>query len=280
MPLGFQTQSKFIRRLNQVMAGAVPGIGFRAQKAETVPALLLVVTLPDLDPDLAEAAVKGGASALQVRMNLQDESGDATALQSLFKAAGDCPCGILLAGTSGASVKRIESWRSAGIDFVVLGADSDPACLGIHDVGRVLTIDHTFDSELTRTINELPFDAIEASLASPDEVGKPLSVRDLMRYRSLSMTIRKPILVRADHRVLPDTVAALRDARVEGLCIDATETGSDKDSILEATTKFARAIEALGAARGRSAPTLHPTIPMFPGGRETTGVPEEEPEDE
>jgi hypothetical protein len=166
----------------------------------------------------------------------------------------------------------------AGIDYVVLGSDSDPAYLGISGLGKVIALDYTVDRDLVRTVNDLPFDAVQASIAGPDDVGKPLAIREVMGYRYVSLTVRKPVVVQADYRIQPRDVGALREARVEGLAIDVTEMGSDAESIRKATAEFAQAVKALGRARGRTAAPIYPTVPLFQPGRETTGVPEEEPE--
>lgn len=270
-------KGKFIKRLEEIAAGGPPSIGFKAPQLPLPPALLLAVALPTMDAEHAKAAVEGGAEALIVRVSVQDNiTKEEKKLKELLAAADDRPCGVVPVGGPLFEMERLRQLQSLGFDFVVVSAHDTPEVMRLENAGKMMVVDHTLDDDLIKTINGLDVDAVEVSLARPEDFGRDLCIRDIMHYKRLRMLLRKPIIVRGERSVRPQHVADLFDVGVEGLLIDATVTGSDLQSIREATTSYREAIAELGPPRRKDRTKSAPTIPPL---KPSTGAVTEEPEE-
>ncbi len=269
-------QGKFIKRLEEISAGASPSIGFKASQVAMPPALLLTVVLPAIDAEHAAAAIEGGAEALIVRVSLQEAAKEEASLKEVLAAAGGKPCGFVPVGPWVHGTERLQRLQSLGFDFVVISAHDTPDVMCLENVGKVMLVDHTFDNDLIRTINDLSVDAVEVFLGRPEDFGKHFSIRDLMQYKLYRMLLRKPIIVRGERSIKPEDVAGLCDVGVEGLVIDATVTGSDPQTIKEGIASYTEAIHKLGPAARKKRDKVAPIIPSVKpsiGGH--SGEPEE-----
>ncbi|MCL5265122.1 MAG: hypothetical protein M1343_08025 [Chloroflexi bacterium] len=274
-------QSKFCRRLHDVSVGFTPSIGFKAVQAPPPPALLLAVVLPSIEVDLATAAIQAGAEALLVRVSVQDDvAKEMNRLRDVLIAAGDRPCGIVPVGISEHEIENIRQLQTMGFDFVVVSSHDSPKILSLEGLGKVIVVDHTIDTELVRTINELDVDAVEVSLARPENFGKHFSIRDVMHYKLLRMLLRKPIVVRGERSIRPEDISILRDIGVECLVIDGTVTGGDSKAIKDATLTYHEAISKLGPRVRKKRGEMAPVLPQVkPGMGSSVAEPDDEPDD-
>jgi hypothetical protein len=269
-------EGKFVKRLHEVSVGVLPSIGFKPSTTPPPPSLLLTVSLPAIDAEHAQAALDGGAEALIVRLGLQELVRETTKLQDIVAAAEGKPCGVLIVGSSDNELEGVKELKSLGFDFVVLSAHDNPSILRLEDFGKIMIVDHTFDNDLTRTINDLPIDAVEVSLARPEDVGRHFSIRDLMNYKLFKMLVRKPVVVRGERSIRPEDMEGLFDVGIEGVIVDATVTGSDPQSIRQAVSAYRDAIVKL-EPRTRKKPSKG--MALLPTTRPRAAVPEVEPEE-
>ncbi len=274
-------KSKLVERLRAITVGPVERIGFGARASVPPPALLLVVVLPESNPELARAAIQGGADALEIRVSVQtDVAAEAQTLAEILKIAGDRPCGVLPVGPVRLEVKRLEALRAIGFDFAAITTHDSPAVLSLRGMARVLTVDNSLDLELLRGISELPIDCVEVFTASPEGFGKPFSLRDALRVKTLSMLVRKPILLRGEQSIQPDDVVSLYETGIEGLVIDSSITGSDKSTVESVTGAYHKAIQAIDVTGRRRHVGPMPIVPRIGGSAPASGAePEEEPDE-
>ncbi|MBI4319558.1 MAG: hypothetical protein HY675_13805 [Chloroflexi bacterium] len=262
-------KSKLAEKLRQVSVGPVGKVGFLPKAAVAPPALLLVVALSEAAPELVKAAVQGGADALVVRISTQaDVEGEEPILRGVIAAAGDCPCGVLPQGSNGLGAKQLEAMKTIGFDFVSVSAHDSPAVLFVSEIGKMLALDYADDWNVIRALNELPVDCIQASIVTPEGFSKPFGVREALYLKALSMVLNKPVVVRGERGIEPKDIASLFEIGVEGLIVDATVTGSDKQTIHSVTSAYRQAIQAIDVTKRRRRADVVPTIPQPSRGQE------------
>lgn len=270
-------EAKFIKRLEEVASGNAQSIGFKASPVAPPPALLLIVALPTADADHVDAAVRGGAEAVIVRVSVQDDSAmEEKRLIEVLAACQNKPCGVVPVGVTAREIERVQLFASLGFDFVIISANDSPDILQVENIGKVIVVDHTFDKEMIKTVNDLDIDAVEFALSRPEGFGKHFSIRDLMYFKYLRNLIRRPIVVRGERSIQPADVWRLAEVGIEGLVIDALVTGSDPTSIKNAAAGYCEAITRLGPAKRRNHQRIVPTLPLV---RSATNTPATEPED-
>ncbi len=91
--------------------------------------LTLIAALPKNDPELAEAAIKGGADALQLHIDVRDfgdfksEKGRLSEILEL----SNVPVGIVPGAKKHATQKEINEMIKMGFDFFSVGIEHSPS---------------------------------------------------------------------------------------------------------------------------------------------------------
>lgn len=255
--------SKLVDKLHAVGKAAPQpmGFGFKATAAQKAKAMVLTVSLPRNDAALAKAAIENGADALTTHINVEEHTSgnrfgsldqERSALEAILKAAGDTPVGIA-AGFEHSPAKTIEAIKSMGFDFLAVYAEGTPAgVLTVEKIGRSLIVDGSYSDALLRTLNDMPFDMIEADMLSPEGDGQPLTVYDVLQYRKLSLLVRKPIIVPTQRVIDPADLSVLQEAGIEGVSIGFTVTGDTAKSLGDAVARFRKAIDGLKPVRQKA----------------------------
>ena len=219
---------KLIDKLERLQRTEGPRLGFGTSTATREPCMALVALLPDMDAELAAAAVEGGADCLLVRK--------ASGQDNLAKALGvseSVPCGAEASGSEGAD--------GAGWDFAVLGA-TDPvgSLLAADRLDRALRLDADAPESVLRTLESLPLEAI--LLPAPAD---NVTLETLMPYYRVSRSTSKPVLAGLASGA-EGVLGALRDAGVVGVVVSVDSVAKAKG--LAATKK---ALEALPPKRSK-----------------------------
>lgn len=217
--------------------------------------MTLLVSLPQNEPELAQAALEAGADALKVHINVAHrasgtyfgslaEEGDN--LRRILALAGQRPCGIVPGAAPVIQEPEIRELAALGFDFIsAYGHHLAPGVLGLPGVAKMVAPDYTYSQGEIAALRDLPVDVVEASVIPPEGYGMPLSVRDLLGYRKIVEWTGKPVVVPTQRVVRPEDLAALVEAGVKGIMIGAIVTGKTAGTVAEATRRFRRAIDAL-----------------------------------
>lgn len=225
--------SKFIDKLNSVMRGGMPALGFRAGGAQPHPRMLLVAQVA------AKAGIAGADAVILLGGKAPKPSG---------KAKSDVPWGGWLKEATAPAVKQL---GEAGADFVVFSQDSAArAVLEAEKPGKVVAVAPELDAGLMRAADDLPVDAVLITDEKPS-----LSWEKLMLFRRAVNLLSKPVLVTVSPDIAASELQALCDAGVAGVVVASAELAGLRKAIDKLTPPK--------AAKGRS---NAPALPRMGGG--------------
>ncbi|MCX5749004.1 MAG: hypothetical protein NTZ10_01980 [Candidatus Saganbacteria bacterium] len=216
--------------------------------------LTLIVSLPDNSPDLAKAAVAGGADALKVHINIKHQASGVTFgsldqegpnLEKILKAA-KIPVGIVPGNEKKPSEKEMQEIIKMGFDFFDMNINQmPPFMLGLKGITKVAAIDGKDASERLVTIKEENCEAIEAAIIPHLGYGQNLTIGDLQYYISIAITSQLPVIVPTQRKIGSDEVPIIAETGVKSLMIGAIVTGKTAKMIEQATRDYRKAIDKL-----------------------------------
>ena len=223
----------------------------------------LIVSLPRNEPQLAIAAANAGADAIKLHMNVEHRA-SGTRFGSYSEEIGvireisssvNCSVG-LMPGADIASLPTKDEMlalHEAGIDFVDIYTQHMP--LWFLDLPQKLIVAYdSFDGFVEpafymshvywpRGSNRNRIFMVEASIARPEDYGKPFSFHDARRLRILQEYVDAPLLVPTQKHITADDVRWLVRTGTGGLMIGAIVSGTTAESIGEATQRYRSAID-------------------------------------
>jgi hypothetical protein len=228
--------------------------------------MLLIVSLPRNDLDLARAAAEAGADFVKVHMNVEHRASgtrfgtfaeEADTVRRIL-AGIDKPVGLMPGAdpTALPSNEELAQLNSEGLAFVDIYTHHMP--LRFLDLPRELRIvvafSHFdgfvepmfFQTHLTWPVGDGPnrIWMAEASICDPADYGKPFTWHDMRRIRIMQEYVDVPLIVPTQKAITPHDAAWLARDGAGGLMIGAIVTGTTVDSISLATAEFRRAIDA------------------------------------
>jgi len=214
----------------------------------------LLVSLPANDPDLARAAVDGGAEGLKVHINIEhaaagvkfgslpEEAGVLAEIVALGLPVGIVP-GDFAAMASAEDVCRL---AALGLDFMDAYIGAMPAwMLTQDDLPVMAAVGHGDMGRLAALAGLSGVRMVEASIIAHEGYGKALSVSDLCDYTEVVRAMApagKPVIVPTQRHIRPEDVAALTDTGVRGLLIGAIVTGAEARGLQAATRRYREAL--------------------------------------
>ena len=86
---------------------------------------------------------------------------------------------------------------------------------------------------------------LEASVMPGAEYGYPLTMRDLLTYRTVANSTSLPMVVPTQRFIRPEELPALVQAGMRGLMIGAVVTGRQEESIRRAVAAFRNQIDRM-----------------------------------
>lgn len=218
----------------------------------------LVVSLPANDLELAKAALRGGAQALKVHLNVWHRASGNTFgtfqqqkgfLQELIALAKDVPVG-LVPGADEAFIteEEMHSLEEMGIKFFSCYSDNLPAFLVYSKkIRHMVAIHNNYDGRILNGVRCSPLiDVLECSIMPGESYGSPLVYSDVLRYADVVDKTGKPVLIPTQKKIRPSEVRALYDAGCKAVMIGAVVMGEKTPAECErATAAFREAVEAL-----------------------------------
>src|SRR5690625_4652898 len=159
--------------------------------------MTLVVSLPENNIKFAEAAIKGGADALKVHINvshkasgnifgsIDEEMENFKPILSLCKE-NNIPIGIVAGGDDKIPMEEYIKAKEAGFTFTSLyDKHMNPMVLKEEGLYKMVAITHEYDLNWVKAYDSLPIDVLECSIMNPDTYGDPLTVREILQYQSI-----------------------------------------------------------------------------------------------
>lgn len=223
----------------------------------------LIVSLPANDPQLAMAAVKAGASALKVHINVEHRASgtrfgsfqeERHKLSAILEVAEDVPVGIMPGAETVCTVEELHLLADLGFSFFDIYIHHAPSWMLTFDkMTKFLAIDHTYSIEEVTLLTDLKLpgskskqvDWLEASVIHPEGYGKHLSVKDIVNYGIICSASSVPVLVPSQRLLTAEDVFALASVGVQGIMIGSIVTGTEPGKLRLETMRFRQAIDNL-----------------------------------
>ena len=218
----------------------------------------LVVSLPRNDLTLAEAALKGGAQAIKVHVNVWHRASGQTFgtfaenkkfLGELVRLCGDIPVGLVPgADEAFVSFEELGEIEALGIDFFSSYADHLPIyMLESKKLCRVVAIDSSYTQTILDGINKYPPDVFEISAVPGEAYGQKLNYTDILRYADIDSKVKLPIVIPTQKCIAPNEVHHLFAVGCKAIMIGAIVLGKEPDpaTVEKTCAAFAQAVKNL-----------------------------------
>lgn len=215
----------------------------------------MIISLPANDAALAQAALEEGADGLKVHVNVghrasNTQFGPLSQYEPVFRQIRELckgPLGIVPADRP-EDVERDEMTKLASMDFdfYSIYAHHLPSIL-IQDErwDRTFAINDSYDLSLITDLQHFGFTALEASIVPGSEYGSPLTMADLLKYRSLARKAGIPVIVPSQRRLIADDLQPLLEAGVRAVLLGAVVTGRSEQQLRRTVSEFRNAIDRL-----------------------------------
>ncbi len=215
----------------------------------------MIISLPANDAALAQAALEEGADGLKVHVNVghrasNTQFGPLSQYEPVFRQIRELckgPLGIVPADRP-EDVERDEMTKLASMDFdfYSIYAHHLPSIL-IQDErwDRTFAINDSYDLSLITDLQHFGFTALEASIVPGSEYGSPLTMADLLKYRSLARKAGIPVIVPSQRKLIADDLQPLLEAGVRAVLLGAVVTGRSEQQLRRTVSEFRNAIDRL-----------------------------------
>ncbi|MBN2058574.1 MAG: hypothetical protein JW782_07245 [Candidatus Saganbacteria bacterium] len=211
--------------------------------------LFLIVALPSNDPELAKAALAGGADALQLSLNAKGTGGLSEEKADLENIIGlaDIPVGLVPGRKGQVSETELKQLAKMGFDYFSFSLDNLPDYYAnIKGVTKVLALGNRFTIDLVLGVGEYGADAVNAAIIPLSEQGRNLMVGDLQNYISIVISAGIPVIIPTQRAIKPSEVAIIADTEAKGLLLTPVVLGTTAKHIETNTKEFRVAVDDLG----------------------------------
>lgn len=216
--------------------------------------LTLIVSLPANDVELAKAAIEAGADMVKIHLNvehrasktrfgsLQEELENVKAIRNLCNTH-NISLGIVAGGHNEIPMSEIDGIMENGFEFISLYDKHMNPLIMKKDIYKMVAIDDNYDIELVKVYDSLSIDILECSIMDPKTYGEPLTVREILQYKSIRNSTNTPIVIPTQRKITPEQSLILQEIGINGIMIGAIVTGKTKESIYKSTLEFRKTID-------------------------------------
>jgi len=216
----------------------------------------LIFSLPKNDPALAKAALEAGADALKVHIHIHHEASgthfgslaeEKPALQKILTLG--LPTAIVVGAEERvASREEMAEIQEMGFEAFDAYAHHLPAWMfELGGMAKMVAVDDSYTAKSLRELEQMGMDILEAAVVHHTGYGEPMMLSDFTHYCALRESVKVPIVVPTQRKILPEEVPQLfRVCRPNALMIGAIVTGVEPDSIAKATGAFKQALGRIG----------------------------------
>ena len=219
----------------------------------------LIMSLPANDPELARAALAGGADILKVHIRvhhaasgthfgtLEEEHARLREIIALFPG----PVGIVAGAESPATAAEMSELRAMGFDFFDLYLSQMPAWMwNVVGLDKVVALEQEYTVHQAIALENLGVEMLEAAIIPHEGYGKPLTVKDMAAYRDLHDTVDVPIIVPTQRAIRPEEATLITvECGIEALMIGAIVTGVTPKEIRSGREALSDGADRLAARR-------------------------------
>lgn len=270
MPKAQDQNSKLVTRLRAISRGAPAPLGFGRAPEVAAPAMFLLAVVPRNDVEVAEAAVRGGANAIALRVcgagtDLLKETGDVASetqvIRETIQVIGDRAIVGLIIGSNGAlSPDQLPAVVDLGVDFVAAYPHLTPAgFLELATIGRVAILDHQ-GGTIARGINDLSVQTALVRLDRPNDSPPHMTVLDVASYRAMADGIHRPIIVFPSWKPMPADLEVLKNAGIEGLAVVGPKPDATPEEVEAEVRPYSEMVQRLGKPTGRRVALAEPAV--------------------
>lgn len=216
--------------------------------------LTLIVSLPANDVELAKAAIEAGADMVKIHINvehrasktrfgsLQEELENVKAIRDLCHSQ-NISSGIVAGGHNEIPMLEIDGIIENGFEFISLYDKHMNPLIMKKDIYKMVAIDDNYDIEFVKVYDSLPIDILECSIMDPKTYGEPLTVREILQYKSIRNSTNTPIVIPTQRKITPEQSLILQEIGINGIMIGAIVTGNTKESVYKSTLEFRETID-------------------------------------
>lgn len=216
---------------------------------------ILVVSLPENSVSLAKIAEEAGADALKVHLNVEHRASgvkfgsfreEKKKIEKILKEV-KIPVGIVPGEKEVCSEKELKQLEEMGIDFFDIYIKDAPVYLLKSNMCKIFALSSNFELKEAEILKKLGFvDILEASIIPGSDYGKRLSLMDLVNYKKIVDTIKKPVLIPTQKRIEPFEVKFLKEISAGGIMIGAVVFGKKAEDMKKVVSLFKKAIKQEG----------------------------------
>ena len=211
--------------------------------------LTLIAALPENNPELAEAAIKGGVDALQLQINTKNIKGfeDEKYKLSQIMNMASMPVGVMPGRKVYATHKEMQEMIEMGFDFFNIKMENAPPFFSkLKKISKVVGLGSRFTIDLVLGIGKYGADALDAAIIPSTEYGKDLVVGDLQNYISIIMSAGIPVIVPTQRSIKTSEAAIIFDTGAKGLLLTPVVLGTTSRHIEKNVKEFRVAVDDLG----------------------------------
>jgi phosphoribosylanthranilate isomerase len=210
--------------------------------------MTLIVALPENDPEMAEAAVRGGADTLQLHINISHFKTFYEEKKNLKEIMENTviPVGIVPGLDVTADKDEMDEMKKMGFDFFNIDLEKvPPFMMKLKGISKVLALNdqHTLDKLMA---SDHKADALDAAIIPASGKGKNLVVGDLQNYISIILSAGIPVIIPTQRNIRPSEVAIISDTGAKGLLLTSVVTGSSAKDIEKVVKEYRMAVDDLG----------------------------------
>lgn len=214
----------------------------------------LVVSLPSNDIELAREAVKNGADAIKVHINVTHRASgnefgtveDNKEFLNQLVNEFDCPIGIVPADShEKVNKEEIEYLESIGFSYFSIYMHHCPVFLLDSKLEKTVASNNEYDLDEIKHLDLIGVQAFEASIVPGEEYGTPVNVSDLLKYTSIVKNVNVPVIVPTQRKVVPEDVKALYKTGIKAIMAGAVSIGKEKETIGSTIKAFRKAFDEI-----------------------------------
>ncbi len=202
--------------------------------------LTVIVTLPENSLELAQAALDGGADALQ--LIVKDDLKTAEKIIAKVKA----PVGLSIGPKVAANEAKLAELSKWGADYLSVDIKSFSSFSAkAKKITKVLALNEQFSYDELIEISRLGAEAIDAAIIPLVGVGKEMVVGDLQNYISIVLSAGVPVIIPTQRCLKPSEVAIISDTGAKGLLLTPVVTGCSAEHLRKNIGEFKLAADEL-----------------------------------
>ncbi|MDI3548473.1 MAG: hypothetical protein PWR10_2125 [Halanaerobiales bacterium] len=211
--------------------------------------LTLIVSLPENSPEMAKAALDGGADALKVHANVSHKASgnkfpsvkeQKDIFAEIIDLAGEIPVGLVPGDApEKITAEELTLVQQLGFDFLSIYAHHIPVKeLQDSPFVKAVAYDQSYQIKDAVNYDQLGIDIIEASIVPKDEYGQRLTYKDIINYSALKNIVQKPVIIPTQKAIQPEELNLLSKTGVDAIMIGAVVTGNSIEGVKRVTRLF------------------------------------------